>query len=196
MPGNDTTSLKKLVDGLIAGDDNSWREFLHMAGPIIVSGCRRAGLDRDETDDIAQKVVLKLLEYDCRSIRRLVITTDEAFFGWVKVIVSRTVLDHIRRSGFQRDRETSWAFDKWRDELDAQDVEGRTEKAVLLENAVKQLPDKDQALFWMDAEGLMGKEIARILGTNLNTVQQRLTRLRQKIRSILSSDIETKAEKT
>jgi len=185
MPGDENVNLEQIVNGLIARDDTAWMTFLGMLGPIIDSACRKAGLNADEREDIAQIAVVKLLERDSKVLRKLDITTSDSFFGWLKVVVTRTVLDFVRRKGNRDRQEFTWAVDHWRNAVEGEGFGDGIEQGVIIEKAVSMLNESEKTLFRLDYNGLKDKEIADILGIKLGTLQQRLSRLRHKIRSSL-----------
>lgn len=182
--GGATVPVKELVDGLVASDDLAWREFLRATGPIIAAICRKYGLTYDETDDVAQMVVLKLLENNSRVLRQITLISEESFYGWVKVVVSRTALDYIRGSDIRKGREFDSGIARWNEvfgDIEQDEVEFR----VMIEQVVKGLSAEERTLFWLDFNDLMDKEISGITGLPLNSVQVKLSRLRKKIKTIV-----------
>ena len=176
--------VKELVDGLVASDDLAWSEFLRATGPIIAAVCRKLGLTYDETDDVAQMVVLKLLENNSRALRNLTVMSEEAFFGWVKVVVSRTALDYIRGSDIRKGREFDSGMARWNEvfgDIEQDEVEFR----IMIEQVVKGLSVEERTLFWLDFNGLTDKEISVMVGLPLNSVQVKLSRLRKKIKAVV-----------
>jgi len=180
-------TVRELLDGMIAGDDAAWREFLRKSGPIIGAVCRRAGLNRDETDDVAQRMVLKFLENNSRVLRKVNLVSEESFYGWVKVVVSRTAIDLIRRS----ERRKGWEFysgkEQW-NEIFESSVHDGVESKLLVEHAVKDLTGAEKVLLHLDFNDLRDREIAKILDMPVNTVQVKLSRLRKKMRRNLQPE--------
>ncbi len=181
--------ISELVDGLIARNDGSWREFLRLVGPLIKGLCHRSELSDDEVEDVAQSFVLKLLEKDCRALRGLRIAKEESFYGWVKVVVSRVIIDHAREGEARRDRELRSYGERFGEPLSGK-AASEIETKVMLEQAIKELTPSERTLFRLDYSDLRDKEIARILGVRLDTAQQRLSRLRKKLRGILTGDVQ------
>jgi RNA polymerase sigma factor (sigma-70 family) len=171
------------IDKLIARDSDAWRIFLQQIGPMVMGICRRSGLGGDYIDDTAQALVLKLLENNCRALRRLDVTTDEKFFSWAKVVAGRMVIDEIRIGKVRQGYEEKWAEERYRD-LFASPINDPIEVRVLLDRAAADLPPEDQVLFQLDLAGLKHKEIGLILGLTLTAVQKRHTRMRERLRDI------------
>ncbi len=176
-----------MLKGLIAGDDESWLVFLQETGSIIKGICRNAGLNGDEFEDVAQLFVLKLLDRNCRILRGIKVTTENSFYGWVKVVVSRLVLDYIRKDDVRRNHEKRWGEAHWREKYSINIATG-IEMKIDLDNLADILTPAERTLFWLDYRGLKDREIGCIFGIQIKAVQQRLSRLRKKIRDILTSD--------
>jgi len=185
--------IREWVDRLIARDSDAWRDFLVQIGPMVKGICKRSDLDADETEDIAQALVLKLLERNCRILRGLEITTAERFFGWIKVIISHLVIDRVRLGKARRNYEEKWARERYRDVLSGS-MDDATEARVFLEIAEKSIGLSDRILLHLDLAGLQDKEIACILGVELNALQKRQSRMRDRLRKIARGEME--AEKT
>ena len=172
------------IDRLIAGDGDAWRDFLRRIGPLVCSICRRAGLSGDETEDVAQSLVLKLLDHNRRLLRKINIGSEESFFAWIKVVVSRTIVDEKRDDRVRRGHEVEWAEDRY-GEIFSSPIDDPIEIRVTLESAVDRLAPEERTLFELERSGLMDKEIARLLGLQLEAVQQRQSRMRKRLKEIL-----------
>mgnify|MGYP000296168029 CR=1 FL=1 len=177
-------SGQTLIDRMITGDDTAWRTFLEDFGPLIVGLSKRSGLDDDEADDIAQSVVVKLLDRDCRVLRKLKIEGD-SFYGWVKVVVSRAIYDYLRASRRRLERNQAYLTKTIDEGSHILSTTERIEVRVDIEKIVDELSGNEQTLFYLDYRDVPDSEIARILGLSLGAAQQRLSRLRKKIRQII-----------
>jgi RNA polymerase sigma factor (sigma-70 family) len=180
-------SARELVDGMIARDSESWRTFLTAIGPIVRGLCRRSDLSDDEAEDIAQSLAVKLLDQDCKALRQVSVESDDRFFGWIKVVASRVVIDYVRHSSVIHGRDIQFGEGRW-EEIMSADGTGEIERRVMLEEAAKKLTGEEQTLFQLEYGGLKDKEIARILGIELLATQQRLSRLRKKLKGILAGE--------
>ena len=181
----DSATLRRLIDGMITGDDDSWRLMLNTIGPIINAVCIRKGLGRDEVEDVAQTFVLRLLENNSRHLRRIKITQPESFFGWVKIVVSRIVLDRLNETNRRQEFESRIGGEKWRDASVTSNPADNAEKRILIENAMQSLKPVDKAIFWLDFNGLKNSEIAMITGVNIQNIQKRLSRMRSKLQGLV-----------
>ncbi|MCK4720972.1 sigma-70 family RNA polymerase sigma factor [bacterium] len=178
-------SIEDLIFCLIAGEDPSWRMFLRRIGPIIRGQCIQAGLNTDDVNDIAQLFALKLLEKNCVILRTLEIKGADSFYGWVKVVISRLVVDYIRNRGLKDDREEESGMSYWRNIEYPSRVNDWLDNKLVLEKASGELNLGEKLLFWLEYSDLENSEVALILGVTITAVQQRLTRLRKKLRGIL-----------
>jgi RNA polymerase sigma factor (sigma-70 family) len=174
-----------MINGLIIKDDGSWREFLNQIGPLMKGICFRAGLNDDETDDIAQIFTLRLLENNCKVLRSYEARDRDSFFRWVKVVISRIVLDYVRLRDLKMDREMESGEKQWREtEFKSLDGDWNTTR-LTLEGLSDRLSGDEKVLFWLEYSDLENSEVAGILGISLEAVQKRLSRLRKKLKTIL-----------
>ncbi len=181
----DSATIRRLIDGMITGDDESWRMMLQILGPVINAVCRRSGLDRDEFEDVAQAFVLRLLENNSRRLRGIKIKQVESFYGWVKVVVSRIVLDRLNDTSRRKEFETKAGGERWREGIVSSRIAVNIENRVLIGKALDSLKPVDRAIFWLDFNGLKGGEIAMITGVNVQNIQKRLSRMRSKMQDML-----------
>jgi RNA polymerase sigma factor (sigma-70 family) len=174
------------IDSLVARDDAAWRKFLAEIGPLIGAICFSYGLGDEEKEDIAQTVVLKLLDNDCRALRTLNIGYKEHFYAWARVIVVRAALDVVRLEQNRTDREIRWLREKYTELGTSGPQSERIESKTDVENTIRMLPPDDQVLFWMDYEDMPDKDKGRILGISPAAVQQRLTRMRKRLIELMN----------
>jgi len=77
---DDASPIASLVAAAAAGDQQAWRELVDRYSPLLVTVIRRFRLSPSETEDVAQTVWLRLVEYlgdlrEPRAIPRWIITT-------------------------------------------------------------------------------------------------------------------------
>ncbi len=76
------------------GDDEGWREFHALYGPLIRNVARQSGLPESEADDVAQETLLAVakklpgFEYD---------PARGSFKAWLRLNVRSRIADHWRR---------------------------------------------------------------------------------------------------
>lgn len=88
MPDQDPVA--GLVSRAAAGDDRAWGEIVERYAPLLWSICRQYRLSRQDTDDVAQGVWLRLLEH------LPTLHTPAALPGWLATTTRRECL-HLQR---------------------------------------------------------------------------------------------------
>ncbi len=180
--------LNKMNDGdLLAafteGNDKAFAEFYqrrrHEVYRYILSLTRG---DTDLAHDMFQDTFIKIYEHaetlrDGSNIR-----------GWICTIARNCCISHFRRSMRQV------PFDDDRDDiidstLPSPDEALETfEMYTAVDEAIALLPDTQRdALLLREFKGHSYAEIARMTGTNINVVSQRLWRAKQTLRNLLFS---------
>jgi RNA polymerase sigma factor (sigma-70 family) len=180
-----TLTGQALVDALIARDDRIWQVFLHDLGRMLQGICRKDDLTDDEIDDVAQAVVEKMLDHDCKALRSLSIRDNNQFYGWMRIVISRTALDQVRKHRLRQGKEYECAKKQARDSSVTSTEADRIELRVILENAASELSPIEQTLFWLKYREASDGEMAKITGLPLTTVVKRVSRLKQKLREKL-----------
>lgn len=77
------------------GDEEGWREFHGLYGPLIRNVARQSGLPQSEADDVAQETLLAVakklpgFEYD---------PTRGSFKAWLRLNVRSRIAEHWRRA--------------------------------------------------------------------------------------------------
>jgi RNA polymerase sigma factor (sigma-70 family) len=130
--------------------------------------CMRYVQNRDEADDVAQEVLIKVF----RSGKG-----GPGETGWVLRVAAHQCLDHLRREKRQRLRAAAWAREHPGDEGREEDfAEGR---GGLLERLRERLNAADRRLLHLRYDlGLPQAAIAEMLGVSRPRVGQRLEGIR------------------
>jgi len=102
--GRETSDEQRIVEAVLAGDRDAFRDLVDREGPSVVSACARVLGDRSEAEDVAQEAFV--IAYRSLSTWR----SDGSFGAWVSRIAIRLA---VRRAG-QRKRVT------WLDPLAAE----------------------------------------------------------------------------
>lgn len=88
-PPNDQP-VAELASRAANGDQNAWNEIVERYNPLILSICRRHGLGRADTTDVAQMVWLRLVEH-LASLR-----DPAALPGWLATTTNHECLRILR----------------------------------------------------------------------------------------------------
>jgi RNA polymerase sigma factor (sigma-70 family) len=122
--------LADLVAGARAGDQAAWNDIVTRYAPLVWAICRRYGLGRLDSDDVAQGVWLALLEH-LTALRE-----PAALPGWIATIARRECLRVLRSSRHRSDAEPPAVRDRDAEaefEGIERDLERAWENAILRE---------------------------------------------------------------
>jgi RNA polymerase sigma-70 factor, ECF subfamily len=72
-----------------------WRRLHDLYRPLLEAWVLRAGVPRDDADDLIQDVLLALLRQVGEFERR----SEGAFRGWLRTVLARRITYHLRRQG-------------------------------------------------------------------------------------------------
>ena len=145
--------------------------------------------NREDAQDCLQDAMLRIY----RAISGF--KGQSAFSTWVYRITMNTCLDELRRrksrnaSSLDNMLENGWS------PADEEDVPERhaiaSEQRRVIDKAIAQLPeDMRAAVVLRDIQGFSYEEIADMLGANIGTVKSRISRGRERLRSILRENAE------
>ena len=151
-----------------------YRQLRCLAGP------------RPDLDDIVQAAAERALKALARFEGRSALST------WTYGVAYRTLLDHDRWYARFR-RRFSYAEEdpphEPRTRCDSEALLLEAQRARRLHAALEQLSGPKRAVVVLhDMEGLAAREVAEIVGSNVNTVRSRLRDARAKLASLLADD--------
>jgi len=173
------TEEKALVERCRRGEDEAWRELVDRFGQRIYSVAYHFTLKREDAEELAQEIFLKIFE----NLHRY----DGGFplVAWIVSVSRNLCIDRYRR----RKREKSFRFVS--DEAVAPMLTARDdpaadalqkERAKLLFSALAEIPeDLAEVLVLRDLDGLAYEEIGRALALPDGTVKSRLFRARAEV---------------
>ncbi len=151
-------------------------------GPALYRMARSLVRDDDQAQDLVQQAFLRALE------------RAEQFRGegdpaaWLRRILWRVALDHVRRGGRElpvEDVEERWADDTYT--VDAETVALRAETRADLEDALIRVPFACRAVLVLhDVEGWTVAQVAETLDLRLPAAKQRLRRGRMMLVTALA----------
>lgn len=84
-----------LVRALKADASTAWPRLFHLYGPLARSLCRQRGLQDADTEDVLQRVWIKVRQ----NIATFVPQRHGSFFVWFRALVRTTLLDFLRQRG-------------------------------------------------------------------------------------------------
>ncbi|WP_161602451.1 sigma-70 family RNA polymerase sigma factor [Tautonia marina] len=74
-------------------DLQAWNEFVKWCLPVVRDECRRHGLREAETEEIVQRVLIRL----ARTIERFAYDPSKSFRGWLRTLTRSTILNFWER---------------------------------------------------------------------------------------------------
>lgn len=190
------TSLTLLSRIEAQGDDEAWRLFARLYGPIVYSWCREAGLQPDDVDDVGQEVF--------RVVAQKIGTFEPgrkssgAFRSWLWGITRLQILSYLRSMKRQPIGEggTDHQLSLQRLEQESHEpesVNGIPSRQLLLRSAIgilrSDFDDRTWQAFWdMAVKGRPAKDIGEELDMTARAVRQAKFRVTRKLRELLDED--------
>jgi RNA polymerase sigma-70 factor (ECF subfamily) len=188
------TSLS-LLARVEADDQDAWRIFTRLYGPIVYSWCRNAGLQPGDVEDVGQEVFrvisLKLGQFDPSRKK------SGAFRSWLWGITRLRILDHLRATQRQPiargGTDNDVVFHQLEADEEPETVDGVTSEQLLVQNAIRLLqeefdPRTWQAFWDMTTKGRPARDIGNELGMTPKAVRQAKFRVTKKLRTMLEDD--------
>jgi RNA polymerase sigma-70 factor, ECF subfamily len=173
------TDEKGLVERCRQGEDEAWRELVDLFGQKIYSVAYHFTLKREDAEELAQEIFLKIFE----NLHRF----DGGFplAAWIVSLSRNLCIDRYRR----RKREKSFRFvtdDAVSPMLTSSDDPAadalKKERTKILFSALAEIPeDLAEILVLRDLDGLAYEEIGRALALPDGTVKSRLFRARTEV---------------
>ena len=182
----DVESDGQMVRRALAGDTAAYGQLARRWAARVLGVCHARTGDRHAAEDLAQEALL-------RGLRALPTLAEPDKFGpWVIGIAVRTCLDWLKN---RKRTEVSLeglgeAVADLRDRCAADE---RRERAERLMAEVERLPQPYREvlmLYYGDHHGCTYQDLAELLGVSAATVNARLTKARQMLRSRLMSESE------
>jgi RNA polymerase sigma-70 factor (ECF subfamily) len=164
-----------------AGDGNAYRRLLEEATPYIRAVVLRSVRNRSDAEDAVQDVLV--------TIHAIRATYDplRPFGPWLLAITTRRVVDHLRKQGRRRVRETllesehEQVKDVSNADVDFQDLRS-------LEIAIEQLsPQQKQAIHLLKLKEMTLTEVSSATGISISSLKVNTHRAMKSLRKILTA---------
>ncbi|MBO4297377.1 MAG: sigma-70 family RNA polymerase sigma factor [Clostridia bacterium] len=191
----DAHAERALIDRAGRGDHSAFEQLLSaQEGRMYAVALRMCG-NREDAQDCMQEAMIRIY----RAISTF--KGQSSFATWVYRITMNSCLDELRR----RKARTSTSLDAMlengfspSDEYDTPEHYSlQAEQRRLLERAIAGLPeDMRAAIVLRDIQGCSYDEIAEALETNVGTIKSRISRGRERLRSVLSQQPELFGRRT
>ncbi len=168
---------RQLIERVLLGDADAERALYEAHVDRVYRLAYKMTGDATMAEDLTQDTFIRAFD------RLGGFRGESAFSTWLFSLASSVILNGIRKVKRVRTRETR------RDDIEAvaatapkRDLELRH----ILERAITELPESYRLVFVMhEMEGYTHQEIASTMGTPVGTAKVRLTRAREKLRTLL-----------
>jgi RNA polymerase sigma-70 factor (ECF subfamily) len=170
----------RLIDRFLLGDELGFEILVKKYQNHVINMVHSFLGKTHHIEDIAQEVFIKVYE-NLSSFKR-----KADFSTWLYRITVNTTYNYIKKEK----RHTSLRLIKEKDSLKKASLENfyGKEKQLLIRKGLGKLPFKYRTIIVLkDIEGLSYKDIAKILGCRIGTVESRLFRARARLKKILSA---------
>jgi len=198
---NPETSLS-LLDRLRAMDQDAWRRFVQVYGPLVYRWCRDSGLQDADAQDVGQDVL--------RSVTKAIADFDRrrgagSFRAWLRVVTINKIRDLARRRQGQAaatgGSDANAAMHAFADPVsiadEASDAQVAVEQQQVLRRAIEALladcEETTRQAFWrVVVERQNPGNVAKELGISINSVYLAKSRLLKRLRDEFADLIDMK----
>lgn len=192
--------VAQLIQRCVDADPDAWDEFMRRYNKLITNVVFRTvrsytGPTTTLVEDLVHDTYLRLFSRDYAALRDFNSEHENAIFGYLKRITSSVVIDHFRKAS---NRPISLVpidsvqipDQRWNANRNNRiDIEKMRQ---CLKELLREDPDGecDLAIFDYDMSGCTAREIAQMLNMTVRKVDNRLARIRRKLRECLGVDRE------
>lgn len=174
-------ALAERTRDLAAGEETAWHWFHQRYYLALLRYAAQRSGDPSAASEIVQQAYLRI----ARHVRPFVAEAD--FWGWLCCVVRCAAVDHARhitRRSVLLEKFAHWRATRSGDDSAWPPSAGHA--SHLAEEALAQLPGDDAALLRAKyCDGLSTRELAAAHGTTVKAIENRLARLRERLREII-----------
>jgi RNA polymerase sigma-70 factor (ECF subfamily) len=162
----------ELIEGCLAHDRLAQRELYERYCKAMYTAAYRITNDFDSANDVLQDAFIKVF----RALPKF--RRESTLGAWIKTIVVRTALSHIKRQ---------LRFEPLEHHVGDEAIDwGHRLDVEYLEQAIQALPEGYRAVFVLvEIEGYPHKEVAEMLGVSVGTSKSQLFHAKKRLRETL-----------
>ncbi|MCL2407540.1 MAG: RNA polymerase sigma factor [Defluviitaleaceae bacterium] len=184
---------KDIFRQAVDGDAVAFEKLIAEYEQLIFSICLRMLGNQWDARDAAQDTIIKIWKniHKCREL--------QSFKSWSCAIANNTCIDELRKRKKQVNESLSRIYESEENDYEVQyeskdlgpeEIYAAKVKQNVILEAIDKLPLKYKSLIIMrDIEGLSYEDLAVAAGLTMGTVKSRLSRAREKLRTLLPKDI-------
>jgi RNA polymerase sigma-70 factor (ECF subfamily) len=171
-----------LIQAAIKGDDRAYKKLMAKYHDAIFNFIYRMVHDHEQVEDLTQEAFIKAFQ----SLKSF--NEEFAFSTWLYKIATNNSIDYIRKRKLQmysidkpiESKDSEYTFELPDDSSEADSDIIRDQRAVLLRDAIDQLPEKYRMVIHLrHTEEKSYEEIAKILKLPIGTVKAHIFRARE-----------------
>jgi RNA polymerase sigma factor (sigma-70 family) len=172
----------RLIKAALGGDDAAYSHLMRKYHDAIFSFVYRMVHDHEQVEDLTQEAFIKAFS----SLKNF--NEEFAFSTWLYKIATNNCIDYIRRRKLQmysidkpiESKDSDYTFELPDDTYEADRGLISNQRAVLLQQAINQLPEKYRRVILLrHSEERSYEEIAKMLRIPIGTVKAHIFRARE-----------------
>ncbi|MCG6192296.1 RNA polymerase sigma factor [Leptospira sp. FAT2] len=194
MTNRSNEEFRRIIDGCILSNESSWREFIQRYDRILTGTIVNLN-GKDDSEDIFQKVLIKLVEEEYRLLRNFKGSTEAEFRSYIIQIAKNTLRNEYKSN--QRRREASFIENEEMDQAMIRKSWEAWEKSEAdrlyqemfsnFEDLISNLDLTSREIIYFRFRGLKFREISEMLKINQNTVLSMHSRAVKKIKTLIEN---------
>jgi len=186
MAGKFTEDIedKQLVLKILDGESNAFETIVRKYQKLLYFAIRKIVASHAETDDVLQETLIKAYH------KLHTYNAEYPFYPWLHRIAINTAINHYRRDCTRKESSLEDLAADGKpfpsDHLNPQNDLEKNEFDARLKLALDHLPAEQRTVFLLrTSEGLSYEEISAQLEISMGTVMSRLSRARDKLKTML-----------
>ena len=177
---------QEIVRGILQSNENAFRELIEKYESFVVNTCYKVLRSKEDAEDVAQEVFLKVFQCICE-LRQ----TENLSFWLYRISLNKSI-NYRQKTGANRKSMPIDSLDSDSKKYIEKSLEDphfhleQKEKRQILEQAIRQLPVRQQEAFFLSKyENKSYKEISELLDVSFSAVESLLFRANTNLRKLL-----------